>query len=449
MLPGAADRAAAAPSCSSAGTPSPPGWPPCSATSPPAPSPRRSCATCREPVAPDEAAMAELATELNFAASPSVGPPFEPRRPRPAGPLLPVRAGHRRRAPHRDRHGAAPPSTTPSPPSAPLESGASRRCRRWCRCPSGPAARSRHRPKDDDQAAQAVTLREARWAEVEAARAAVAEAEATVADHRQATDVARGAGGRLARCGSRRRRPPLRSPQPRPSGPGQRPRVRRGGRHRAPRPRPRCARSTRPRGGRARRAADAGRRHRRRGHDAGRRGARHQRRAARHRGCRRRADHGGIARRGRCRVRQGHRHEEQATADAAGIDRSKLVDDVDWELMSRLAALRSVGLAGSVPLVLDDPFAVARRRRADLGAGPPGPPGRRRAGGAGHRSRGRGGLGRPDRLREGPRSTRAEPPATRSWCPWPGGGSRRSRPSAWSRPSKPLVLANLPGSSAL
>ncbi|MFN8017919.1 MAG: hypothetical protein U0P45_07325 [Acidimicrobiales bacterium] len=50
--------------------------------------------------------------------------------------------------------------------------------------------------------------------------------------------------------------------------------------------------------------------------------------------------------------------EEQAKAEAAAIDRAKLVDDIDWELMSRLAQLRSVGLAGSVPLVLDDPFAV-------------------------------------------------------------------------------------------
>ncbi|XQO41800.1 hypothetical protein ACE2AJ_20900, partial [Aquihabitans daechungensis] len=50
--------------------------------------------------------------------------------------------------------------------------------------------------------------------------------------------------------------------------------------------------------------------------------------------------------------------EEQAAAEAAGIDRSQLVDDVDWALMSRLAAVRSVGLAGALPLVLDDPFAV-------------------------------------------------------------------------------------------
>jgi hypothetical protein len=50
--------------------------------------------------------------------------------------------------------------------------------------------------------------------------------------------------------------------------------------------------------------------------------------------------------------------EEQAVADAAAIDRSTLVDDVDWALMSRLAAIRSVGLAGALPLVLDDPFGV-------------------------------------------------------------------------------------------
>lgn len=50
--------------------------------------------------------------------------------------------------------------------------------------------------------------------------------------------------------------------------------------------------------------------------------------------------------------------EEQALADASALDRAKLVDDLDWELMSRLAAVRSVGLAGALPLVLDDPFAV-------------------------------------------------------------------------------------------
>ena len=50
--------------------------------------------------------------------------------------------------------------------------------------------------------------------------------------------------------------------------------------------------------------------------------------------------------------------EELANADAENLDRAKLVDDLDWELMSRAAGLRSVGLAGALPLVLDDPFAV-------------------------------------------------------------------------------------------
>lgn len=48
--------------------------------------------------------------------------------------------------------------------------------------------------------------------------------------------------------------------------------------------------------------------------------------------------------------------EREVGADE--IDRVKLVDDIEWELLSRLAAVRSVGVAGSVPLVLDDPFAV-------------------------------------------------------------------------------------------
>lgn len=40
------------------------------------------------------------------------------------------------------------------------------------------------------------------------------------------------------------------------------------------------------------------------------------------------------------------------------VDRSRLVDDVDWSLLSRLARLRAAGPGGSVPLVLDDPFTV-------------------------------------------------------------------------------------------
>lgn len=48
--------------------------------------------------------------------------------------------------------------------------------------------------------------------------------------------------------------------------------------------------------------------------------------------------------------------EQQAQAEADAVDRQQLVEDLDWELLSRLAAVRSVGLAGSVPLVLDDPF---------------------------------------------------------------------------------------------
>jgi hypothetical protein len=47
-----------------------------------------------------------------------------------------------------------------------------------------------------------------------------------------------------------------------------------------------------------------------------------------------------------------------AEAAAADLDRAALVDDYTWRLLGRLAAVRSVGLAGSVPLVLDDPFAV-------------------------------------------------------------------------------------------
>ncbi|HEX2575292.1 MAG TPA: hypothetical protein VHK88_03025, partial [Aquihabitans sp.] len=48
--------------------------------------------------------------------------------------------------------------------------------------------------------------------------------------------------------------------------------------------------------------------------------------------------------------------DRAAVEAAASIDRSSLVDDVDWQLMARLARVRAVGPGGSVPLVLDDPF---------------------------------------------------------------------------------------------
>ncbi len=50
--------------------------------------------------------------------------------------------------------------------------------------------------------------------------------------------------------------------------------------------------------------------------------------------------------------------EEQAAAAAAALDRASLTDATEWELLSRLARVRSVGPGGSIPLVLDDPFAV-------------------------------------------------------------------------------------------
>ncbi len=52
--------------------------------------------------------------------------------------------------------------------------------------------------------------------------------------------------------------------------------------------------------------------------------------------------------------------EQAANAAAAEIDRSALVDDIEWQLLSRLAGVRSVGPGGSVPLVLDDPFPALR-----------------------------------------------------------------------------------------
>lgn len=50
----------------------------------------------------------------------------------------------------------------------------------------------------------------------------------------------------------------------------------------------------------------------------------------------------------------------QAAANTASVSegRGDLAEDVAWRLLARLAGLRSVGPGGSVPLVLDDPFAA-------------------------------------------------------------------------------------------
>ena len=50
--------------------------------------------------------------------------------------------------------------------------------------------------------------------------------------------------------------------------------------------------------------------------------------------------------------------ELDAQATAERVDRDALAAEVEWKLMARLAALRSVGPGGSVPLVLDDPFSA-------------------------------------------------------------------------------------------
>ncbi|MGI8754592.1 MAG: hypothetical protein ACR2MB_01780 [Acidimicrobiales bacterium] len=56
----------------------------------------------------------------------------------------------------------------------------------------------------------------------------------------------------------------------------------------------------------------------------------------------------------------GNAHDDHAAAVATvqGVDRGELVDDVVWAVLARLASLRSVGVAGSVPLVLADPFSA-------------------------------------------------------------------------------------------
>ena len=48
--------------------------------------------------------------------------------------------------------------------------------------------------------------------------------------------------------------------------------------------------------------------------------------------------------------------ESAPDAEARPADREGLVEEIEWYLLARLAAQRSVGAAGSVPLVLDDTF---------------------------------------------------------------------------------------------
>ena len=49
----------------------------------------------------------------------------------------------------------------------------------------------------------------------------------------------------------------------------------------------------------------------------------------------------------------------QAASEAnVNLDRQALVEDFTWAVLGRLAAVRAVGLGGSVPLVLDEPFAA-------------------------------------------------------------------------------------------
>lgn len=58
--------------------------------------------------------------------------------------------------------------------------------------------------------------------------------------------------------------------------------------------------------------------------------------------------------------------EEAARHAAADIDWPQLVDDIDWQLLNRLAQVRAVGPGGSVPLVLDDPFVALDDHEATL-----------------------------------------------------------------------------------
>lgn len=204
----------------------------------------------------------------------------------------------------------------------------------------------------------AVTLREARWADVETARAAVASAEGAVARHREATEQLAHLDAELARCGAEEEQAAAdvasaEADVTLANGPAFDAAVASAAEAEAA-----LARSTvREQAARSALAevdAEAG-------IDAVRRPAA-ERLAAAERAVTEAAAAEQATAAALAEVDATYSSataaEAEALAAAEQIDRAKLVEDIDWELMGRLAALRSVGLAGSVPLVLDDPFAV-------------------------------------------------------------------------------------------
>jgi hypothetical protein len=309
----------------------------------------------REPVAPNEAAMVDLAAELTAVGVAVVGPPYDrddlvllarfylseqetavDRQADIDAALLALdRAIGTVRA-ARDRGDQEVPAYDPLPELAqPVSAEVA-----------------------GDDAAQAVTLREARWAEVEAARVAVAEAEAAVATHRQASADLGGLEAELARCGVEEELAAAAVAEAEAdvalaNGTSFDAAVAAASEAEAA-----LARSS-AREEEARRALDAFTAES--GVEPLLRSARERVAAAERRVTTAAAEEQDTAAQLAevdAAFAAATAAEEQAVADASAIDRSKLVDDVDWELMARLAGVRSVGLAGALPLVLDDPFAV-------------------------------------------------------------------------------------------
>jgi hypothetical protein len=309
----------------------------------------------REPIAPSDAAMADLAAELIAVGVAVVGPPYErddlvllarfylseqetagDRRSEIDGALLALDRAIADVRAARDRGQHELPELDPLPE----------------------LARPSAAPSDDaEAAAQAVTLREARWAEVEAARAAVAEAEAAVAQHRKATADLSSLETELARSGVEEEQAAASVAQAEAdvalaNGDAFDRAVAAATEAEAA-----LARST-AREEQARRALDDFSAES--GVDALVQGARERVAASEQRV----TDAAAAEQATAAQLAEvdaafaaASAAEEQAAAEAAAIDRTKLLDDIDWELMARLAAIRSVGLAGSLPLVLDDPFA--------------------------------------------------------------------------------------------
>ncbi|MCB0970813.1 MAG: hypothetical protein KDA97_04755 [Acidimicrobiales bacterium] len=309
----------------------------------------------REPVTPDEAAMADLATELT-AAGVAVGDPPHQRDDL----VLLARFYLSERDDAKVRQDEIAEALTAL--DGAIAGARSARDRGEAEAPSIAHLPELARPLDeepgDHDAAAAATLREARWAEVESSRTAVAETEEAVARHREASESVAHLEAELARCGIEEEQAAsavaaAEADVALANGSAFDDAVTAAAEAEAA-----LARST-LRVDQARAALDE---HASGSGTAALVGAAEARLANAERLVTEAAASEQATAAALAEVdaafAEATATEQAAQAEAEAVDRSTLVDDIDWALMSRLAKVRSVGLAGSIPLVLDDPFAV-------------------------------------------------------------------------------------------